>query len=146
VEGWRSAADEDCLMPCDAGPCERSRCRRPVSHCAQPEPPFTGALYRRAAAAAHQAGSSSCRLPVVLFCHGGVWASGAKWHYSPMGSALAQLGVVSVMMQYTLYPQALMPQLVEEVAQCMDWVQVRGGGVQMREGSERWRGTDEGGQ
>ncbi len=61
---------------------------------------------------------------MVLFCHGGVWASGAKWHYSPMGSALAQLGVISVMMQYTLYPDAVMPQLVEELAQCLDWVQV----------------------
>ena len=118
--GCCTAAGEDCLVPCGTTACVRSRCGRPVSATAplrQPDPPSTGALYRREAAAAHQAGSSSCRLPVVLFCHGGVWASGAKWHYSPMGSALAQLGVVSVMMQYTLYPQALMPQLVEEVAQ-----------------------------
>jgi hypothetical protein len=61
---------------------------------------------------------------VVLFCHGGVWAAGAKWHYSPMGSTLAQLGIVTCVMQYTLYPDALVPQLVEELSQCLDWVQV----------------------
>lgn len=33
--------------------------------------------------------------PVVLFCHGGVWASGAKWHYAPLATRLAQAGVIT---------------------------------------------------
>jgi hypothetical protein len=37
--------------------------------------------------------------PVVLFCHGGVWASGAKWHYAPLATRLAQAGVVTAVMQ-----------------------------------------------
>jgi hypothetical protein len=37
--------------------------------------------------------------PVVLFCHGGVWATGAKWHYSPMATRLAQAGVITAVMQ-----------------------------------------------
>jgi hypothetical protein len=37
--------------------------------------------------------------PIVLFCHGGVWASGAKWHYAPLATRLAQAGVVTAVMQ-----------------------------------------------
>jgi acetyl esterase/lipase len=36
---------------------------------------------------------------VVLFCHGGVWAAGAKWHYAPLAARLAQAGVVTAVMQ-----------------------------------------------
>ena len=43
--------------------------------------------------------------PVVLFVHGGVWSSGDKWQFSPLGSFLAEEGVVAVLVQYTLYPK-----------------------------------------
>ena len=43
--------------------------------------------------------------PVVLFVHGGVWASGDKWQFSPLGAFLAEEGVVAVLAQYTLYPK-----------------------------------------
>lgn len=36
--------------------------------------------------------SAQQALPVVLFCHGGVWASGATWHYAPLATRLAQVG------------------------------------------------------
>lgn len=42
--------------------------------------------------------------PVVVFVHGGVWASGDKWQFSPLGAFLAEEGVVAVLVQYTLYP------------------------------------------
>ncbi len=51
-----------------------------------------------------------------------VWATGSKWHYAPMAHALARLGIVAVVMQYTLYPDALVPQLVDEVSQALNWV------------------------
>lgn len=44
--------------------------------------------------------------PVVLFVHGGVWASGSKWHYALMATRLAQEGCVVCVMEYSLYPQA----------------------------------------
>lgn len=51
--------------------------------------------------------------PVVLFVHGGVWASGDKWQFSPLGTFLAESGVIAVLVQYTLYPEvrqtALLP-------------------------------------
>lgn len=43
--------------------------------------------------------------PVVVFVHGGVWASGDKWQFSPLGTFLAEEGVIAVLVQYTLYPE-----------------------------------------
>lgn len=44
----------------------------------------------RLAQNAHAA--SRVERPVVFFVHGGVWASGEKWHYAPMAVRLAQVG------------------------------------------------------
>lgn len=43
--------------------------------------------------------------PVIVFVHGGVWASGDKWQFSPLGVFLAEQGVIAVLVQYTLFPQ-----------------------------------------
>ncbi|KAI3427207.1 hypothetical protein D9Q98_007143 [Chlorella vulgaris] len=59
--------------------------------------------------------------PVVLFCHGGVWAAGSKWHYAPLATRLAQAGVITAVMQYTLYPEALIPQMAAEVSAALSW-------------------------
>jgi len=61
------------------------------------------------------------RKPFVLFCHGGIWATGDKWHYSPLALRLAQAGVITAVMHYTLYPHALVPQMVEEVSRALTW-------------------------
>ena len=45
-------------------------------------------------------------VPVVLYVHGGVWASGERWHYSKLANHLAQQGLVVCVMAYTLYPDA----------------------------------------
>lgn len=46
-----------------------------------------------------------------------VQATGEAWHHAPMAARLAQGGVVTVVMQYTLYPEALAPTMVQEVNQ-----------------------------
>jgi hypothetical protein len=51
----------------------------------------------------------------------GVWAAGESWHYAPLAASLARLGVITGVMQYTLYPDALVPQLVQEVSAAFDW-------------------------
>ena len=51
----------------------------------------------------------------------GVWAAGEKWHYAPMAACLARLGVLACVVSYTLYPDALVPQLVQEVSAAFDW-------------------------
>ena len=62
-------------------------------------------------------------LPVVVFCHGGIWATGEKWHYAPFATRLAQAGVITAVIQYTLYgyPSALAPTMAEEVSQALTW-------------------------
>jgi acetyl esterase/lipase len=50
-----------------------------------------------------------------------VWASGEKWHYAPMATRLAQAGVMAIVMQYTLYPKALAPEMVSEVSSALTW-------------------------
>lgn len=61
------------------------------------------------------------KAPLLLFVHGGVWASGSGWHYAPLATRLAQAGVVTLVMQYTLYPQALVPSMVSEVGAALTW-------------------------
>ena len=43
-------------------------------------------------------------MPVVLFIHGGVWATGDKWQYAPMANQLAKTGVVTCVAHYSLFP------------------------------------------
>lgn len=59
--------------------------------------------------------------PVVIFVHGGVWASGDKWQFSPLGNFLAEVGVIAVLVQYTLYPEALAIEQVGEVSESLTW-------------------------
>lgn len=59
--------------------------------------------------------------PVVLFVHGGVWASGDKWQFSPLGTFLAESGVIAVLVQYTLYPEVLAIDQVSEVSCALTW-------------------------
>jgi prenylcysteine alpha-carboxyl methylesterase len=67
------------------------------------------------------AASNTQRLPVVLFCHGGVWARGEKWHYAPLATRLAQAGIVTAVMSYSLYPSAQASEMAEEVSQALTW-------------------------
>lgn len=59
--------------------------------------------------------------PLALFVHGGVWATGERWHYSPMATRLAESGVIACVVSYSLFPQAQTPQMVREVTQALDW-------------------------
>lgn len=50
-----------------------------------------------------------------------VFHAGEKWHYAPMASQLAQAGIVTCVLQYSLYPDALAPQMVDELSQALTW-------------------------
>lgn len=64
---------------------------------------------------------------VVLFVHGGVWATGSKWHYAPLATRLAEEGIVTCVMEYSLYPSCRTDTMVGEVSQALDWVLDRHG-------------------
>ncbi|CAG9463113.1 unnamed protein product [Pedinophyceae sp. YPF-701] len=59
---------------------------------------------------------------IALFVHGGVWSTGEAWHYAPMAKQLADAGIVTCVMTYTLYPEALVPEMVREVERALDYV------------------------
>ncbi len=66
-------------------------------------------------------------VPVVLFCHGGVWASGEPWHFAPMAARVAQAGIVVAIIGYTLYPDAHAADMAAEVRVQYDHAQQASG-------------------
>lgn len=59
--------------------------------------------------------------PSPSHCSAGVWAAGDKWHYAPLAHCLARLGVLACVVSYSLYPDALVPEIVQEVSAAFDW-------------------------
>lgn len=59
--------------------------------------------------------------PVLLYIYGGSWVSGNKELYAPAAQLLMPHGLVVVVPNYTLHPQAYYAQQVEEVAASIAW-------------------------
>ncbi len=47
--------------------------------------------------------------------------AGEKWHYAPMATRLAQCGILTCVVSYTLYPQAKARDMVAELSQALSW-------------------------
>ena len=60
-------------------------------------------------------------LPVVVFIHGGSWASGNKNFYSFIGRRLAKQGVVAVVINYRLAPKVQVPAMADDCARAVAW-------------------------
>ena len=48
---------------------------------------------------------------------------GERWHYAPMAKRLAQAGILTAVIGYSLYPQASSHQMGAEVSQALSWIQ-----------------------
>ena len=59
--------------------------------------------------------------PIVVFFFGGGWNSGDKSSYKFVGAALAAAGVIAVVPNYTLYPEAKFPRFMQDAAQSVAW-------------------------
>lgn len=53
--------------------------------------------------------------PLLLFVHGGAWGSGERWHYAPLANALADQNVIVGVCSYPMFPDVLVPEMVEDV-------------------------------
>jgi acetyl esterase/lipase len=73
-------------------------------------------VYQPATASAHP-------LPVIIFWHGGGWTDGQKGFYRFVGAALAQLGYVTILPNYRVYPQVRFPAFLDDAARAVLWVQ-----------------------
>jgi len=70
-------------------------------------------VYRPADAAGHA--------PVVVFFYGGGWDSGRRQDYAFLGRALARRGIVVVIPDYRLYPEARWPDFLHDAARAVAW-------------------------
>jgi len=59
--------------------------------------------------------------PVVVFVFGGAWSSGDKAMYALVGRTLISHRVVTVIPNYSLYPNGSMADMVEDLAYALDW-------------------------
>jgi len=62
------------------------------------------------------------QLPVIVFIHGGGWASGDPHYYRFIARALAPQGYAVVLAGYRLFPHARFPGMLEDGARALRWV------------------------
>ncbi|RNL51783.1 alpha/beta hydrolase [Pedobacter jejuensis] len=61
--------------------------------------------------------------PVLIFIHGGSWSSGKKETYWWLGRNFARKGVVTVIINYPLAPNAQYEKMADDCALAVKWVQ-----------------------
>ena len=59
------------------------------------------------------------RAPLVVFFYGGSWQNGSRELYAFLGRALAAQGIVTVVPDYTLYPEARFPGFLDDAARAV---------------------------
>ncbi len=64
---------------------------------------------------------SSKPLPVVVFFYGGSWKEGSKNMYPFIGEAFARKGYITVIADYSKYPNVIFPTFVEDGAKAVAW-------------------------
>lgn len=62
-------------------------------------------------------------LPIIVFIHGGSWASGDPRDYRFIARTLCAQGYAVVLAGYRLYPQVRYPAMLEDGAAALRWVQ-----------------------
>jgi acetyl esterase/lipase len=60
--------------------------------------------------------------PVVVFIHGGAWKSGTRRLYGALGETLSNDGVMTVNVDYRLYPEVTYPAFMEDAVAALNWV------------------------
>lgn len=59
--------------------------------------------------------------PVAVFFHGGSWGTGGRGDYRFVGEALASRGILALVADYRLYPQATYPDFLLDSARATAW-------------------------
>jgi acetyl esterase/lipase len=65
---------------------------------------------------------TAARAPVVVFFYGGSWQTGSRDLYHFLGAALATRGVVTVVPDYSVFPQARFPDFLGDAARAVSFV------------------------
>ena len=64
--------------------------------------------------------------PIVVFFYGGGWEDGRRAVYRFVGATFAAHGVVAVVPDYRVYPQARFPDFIEDGARAVAWARAHG--------------------
>lgn len=78
--------------------------------------------HRRQRADVYRPGGMAQAAPVVVFFYGGSWQSGERGRYRFIGEALASAGLMVVVPDYRVWPEARFPEFVEDGARAVAWV------------------------
>ncbi|TDD75315.1 alpha/beta hydrolase [Flavobacterium caseinilyticum] len=65
--------------------------------------------------------SSLTPVPVIIFVHGGNWNSGKKGTYDLLGRNFASKGVITVIPDYTLSPDATYDDMARQIGSVIQW-------------------------
>ena len=65
--------------------------------------------------------SSATQVPVLIFVHGGNWNSGRKGTYDLLGRNFASKGVITVIPDYTLSPDATYDEMARQIVSVIQW-------------------------
>lgn len=71
-------------------------------------------------------GVSSKPRPVVVFVHGGYWRTLSRHDSAFMAGMLAEQGIATVAVDYTLAPEASLEEIVRQVRSAVSWVYTHG--------------------
>lgn len=86
------------------------------------------------------------KLPLVVFIHGGGWASGNKTMEAPMAIFLAEHGFITATIEYRLSPEALYPAGLIDVKTAIRWLRKNAGMFNIDTEKVAVYGTSSGGQ
>lgn len=70
-------------------------------------------------------GRGLAKLPVLVFFHGGRWSFGSRDMYGFVGDAFARRGYVTVVPDYSKYPQVRFPAFVKDGAKALSFISER---------------------
>tara|TARA_R110000868_G_scaffold36900_8_gene130542 strand:+ start:329 stop:1159 length:831 start_codon:yes stop_codon:yes gene_type:complete len=66
----------------------------------------------------------SAPFPILIFVHGGNWNSGRKGTYDLLGRNFARKGVITIIPDYTLSPDASYDEMTKQIAAVIVWAKV----------------------
>ena len=70
----------------------------------------------------HRPAPSSAKPPIAVFFYGGSWRNGDRAEYAFVGDALASRGILAVIPDYRVFPQARFPEFEFDAAHAVRWV------------------------
>ena len=68
------------------------------------------------------AAKEGAAVPIVVFVTGGAWIIGYRMWGFLLGFALQKHGVLCICVDYRNFPQARIPQMIDDVSDALDWV------------------------